>query len=135
MPGFYKVCFLSVAILAQGLKHRPPAPTLDADSRTAMSNKGGPYNGKGMGNRRAAANAEIAEAWASGAHLAGLLATAEASLATAKAATAAAEAATAAAEAATIAAEAATVKADARAKEWKDMYDELLSVLPPAKRS
>jgi hypothetical protein len=93
-----------------------------------MSGKGSPYNGKGevpttargTGSRLAAANAEITEAWAAGATLAELLATAEAALATAKAATASAEAATTAAKAATAAAQ-------TDAARWKRMHDELVN--------
>ena len=115
--------FLSVAILAQSFQladsgadsARPHRLLLRAFGSVffAMPGKGSPYNGKGevpttargTGSRLAAANAEIAEAWAAGATLAELLATAEAALATAKAATA----------------------AQTDAARWKRMHDELVN--------
>ncbi len=88
-----------------------------------------------------AATVEVAQAWAAGSSLAQSLTAADAATAAARAATATARAATATAQAATATAEAALAKtqedltrAQAEAKHWKDMYDELLTVMPPLKR-
>ena len=142
MPGFCKVIFLSVAILAQSFQladsgadsARPHRRRHRAFFLFAMPANGSPYNGKGPVHasaartetatvmleervataeaRAAAAEAEAAAAWSAGTTLA--------------ANTMAAVAAMEVAQVASEAAKAATVKAMADGAMWHRLYDELL---------
>ncbi len=116
----YKICFLSVAILAQKsllpLPTPTPTPTLDYDTAMARKPTGAELSRiaiESMGNRIDVLEAEVAEAWAAGATLA---------------------ANTLAATAAMEVAQAATAAAKAEAADWKRMYDELLDTMPPRKK-